>query len=238
MTSARHRVRANTHDSRIPAPTVRRLPVYLRVIELLGEAEAHSVSSEVLASLSGVSDAVVRRDMMHIHAGGIRGRGYPLGVLQLEISKVLGLHRDWALGVIGVGSLGSALVRYPGFRARGFNVAAGFDVDPQKIGSIVDHVRIHSMVDLSAVVQRLGISMVVIATPADAAVEAAEAAAEAGVGAILNFAPAVLPEVEGVTVRHVDLAVELEVLAYHARRTQRLYSSSTRIPAAIVQPDA
>jgi redox-sensing transcriptional repressor len=201
---------------KLPLPTIRRLPVYFRNLDSMASAGVASVSSVELASMSGVSHDLIRRDLWNLHISGIRGVGYPVQNLRLAIGRVLGLGREWAIGIVGMGNLGRALIGYGGFPAKGFRIRAGFDVDPQKIGMSIEDVPVYALTDIPTVALREALAMAVITTPRDSAQDAADAAISAGITSLLNFAPTVLRVPSGVIVRHVDVSIELEVLAFRA----------------------
>lgn len=202
----------------IPDATVARLPEYLRTLSRLAESGVSSVSSEELASAVGVRSAQLRKDLSHLGSYGVRGVGYDVEMLALEISRVLGLTQDWPVAIVGMGNLGHALASYSGFVTKGFRIVALFDDDPARHGELVQDVPIRPFCDLADVVARDTIAIGVIATPASAAQDVCDALVDAGVSSILNFAPAVLTVPAGVDMRKVDLSTELQILAFHAQR--------------------
>jgi redox-sensing transcriptional repressor len=202
---------------RIPEATVARLPVYLRILYDLATERVTSVSSEKLAELAGVNAAKVRKDLSYLGSYGTRGVGYEVDYLTFQMSRELGLTHDWPVVIVGAGNLGHALANYAGFNERGFPVAALFDVDPAKVGTAIGGIAVHHLDDLPDLVGADG-AIGVIATPAPAAQQAADRLVAAGVTAILNFAPMILNVPRGVTVRKVDLAVELQILSFYQRR--------------------
>jgi redox-sensing transcriptional repressor len=203
---------------RIPEATVARLPVYLRILVELAAERVPSVSSERLAELAGVNAAKVRKDLSHLGTYGTRGVGYEVEYLLYQMSQELGLNRQWPVVIVGAGNLGQALANYAGFDERGFSVAALVDVDPAKIGTQVHGVTVHHPDDLGSLVPVPGATIGVVATSAAGAQEAADRLVAAGVSSILNFAPVVLTVPRGVTVRRVDLAVELQILSFYEQR--------------------
>lgn len=202
----------------IPDATVARLPEYLRTLSRLAETGVVSVSSEELAGAVGVRSAQLRKDLSHLGSYGVRGVGYDVEMLALEISRVLGLTQDWPVAIVGMGNLGHALASYSGFATKGFRIVGLFDDDPQLHGEIVQGVKIRPFRDLKAVVARDTIAIGVITTPAPSAQAVCDVLVAAGVTSILNFAPTVLAVPEGVDVRKVDLSTELQILAFHAQR--------------------
>ncbi|MGD9989607.1 redox-sensing transcriptional repressor Rex [Pseudonocardia sp.] len=202
----------------IPEATVARLAVYLRMLGELAEQGADTVSSEELATASGVNSAKLRKDLSYIGSYGIRGVGYEVRSLHHQIERTLGLDEPQTVAVVGIGNLGHALAGYGGFGGRGFPVTALFDIDPDLVGIhingiLVDHVR-----DIARVCRERGVTIGLVATPGPAAQSVCDQLVAAGVRCILNFAPVVLQVPPQVEVRKVDLAVELQVLAFHVAR--------------------
>lgn len=209
-------------DRSIPEATVGRLPVYLRALVDLAEAGAGTVSSDELADAAGVNSAKVRKDLSHLGSYGTRGVGYDVAYLIHQIRRELGLTQHWAIVIVGIGNLGQALANYGGFAERGFRVAALVDADRARIGERVGDLEIAHVDDLPRLVEGFDIAIGVIATPAAAAQEVADRLTQAGVRSILNFAPAMITVPPGVSVRKVDLAVELQILAYYEQRKATL----------------
>ena len=177
-----------------------------------------SMSSEELAEFAGLNAAKVRKDLSYLGSYGTRGVGYEVEFLVYQIRRELGLTHDWPVVIVGAGNLGQALAGYNGFGDRGFPVGGIVDVDTAKVGSVVGGVRVRHIDELAQVVRSRGISIGVIATPGPAAQEAAEALVAAGVTSLLNFAPTVINVPPGISVRKVDLAVELQILSYYEQR--------------------
>jgi redox-sensing transcriptional repressor len=208
---------ADRSRRRIPEATVSRLPVYLRILYELAADRVTSVSSERLAELAGVNAAKVRKDLSYLGTYGTRGVGYEVEYLLYQMSRELGLTNDWPVVIVGAGNLGAALANYAGFGDRGFPVQALVDVDAAKVGSRINGIEVRHLDDLPALVSVEG-TIGVIATPAVAAQEAADRLVAAGVTSILNFAPVVLTVPREVTIRKVDLAVELQILSFYQQR--------------------
>jgi len=206
----------------IPEATVGRLPVYLRALVDLAEQGATTVSSEELAEAAGVNSAKVRKDLSHLGSYGTRGVGYDVAYLIHQIRRELGLTQHWPIVIAGIGNLGQALANYKGFGERGFRVSAMVDVDASKVGERVGDLLIHHVDDLPDLVREHDIAIGVIATPAAAVQDVADRFVEAGIRSILNFAPAMISVPPGVSVRKVDLAVELQILAFYEQRKATL----------------
>jgi len=206
----------------IPDATVARLPVYHRVLAALQEDGVTTVSSEELSLACGVTSAKLRKDLSHLGSYGTRGVGYDVEFLSYQIARELGITQPWGVVLVGVGNLGRALVSYRGFASRGFRIVGLIDAHPDVVGAQVaigdENHRVRAMADLREVVRVGNASIAVIATPADSAQEVCDRLVEAGITSILNFAPVVLSVPVGVEVRKVDLAVELQILAFHEQR--------------------
>jgi len=212
------RAHARRGERGIPEAAVARLPLYLRALGGLAEAGQSTVSSDELATASGVNSAKVRKDLSYLGSYGIRGVGYDVQLLVHLISRELGLTQDWAVLIVGVGNLGHALAGYGGFASRGFRVAGLVDADRSRVGETVGGVAVSHLDELEAIVRRESVSIGVIATPAVAAQSVCDRLVAAGVTSVLNFAPCVLAVPEQVDVRKVDLSIELQILAFHAQR--------------------
>lgn len=202
----------------IPDATVARLPEYLRALTDIAERGVSCVSSEELAAASGVRPTQLRKDLSHLGSYGVRGVGYEVEHLAVQISRALGFSEDWPVAIVGMGNLGRALAAYSGFVTGGFRVAALFDDDPALAGERMAGLAVTAMADLDRVVAAERISIGVIATPAASAQQACDALVAAGVESILNFAPVALVVPPQVHVRRVDLGTELHVLAFHRQQ--------------------
>ena len=216
----------------LPEATVARLPEYLRALHHLAEDGHDTVSSEGLAAAAGVNSAKLRKDLSHLGRTGTRGVGYDVTLLIDQIEQVLGLTHRRAVALVGVGNLGHALAGYAGFGSRGFRIAALFDADHDRVGEHINGLVVRHIDELPEVVEQESISIAVIATPAHAAQHVADRLVEAGVTSVLNFAPCVLNVPEGVDVRKVDLAIELQILSFHEHRKSAL----TALPVTVQKP--
>ena len=203
---------------RIPEATVARLPLYLRSLLEVADDGTPTISSERLAELSGVNAAKVRKDLSYLGSYGTRGVGYDVEYLLFQMSRELGLTHDWPVVIVGLGNLGHALANYAGFRERGFPVAALIDADPDVVGTQINGITVRHIDELPAVAADNPIAIGIIATPASAAQAVADRLIEAGVSSILNFAPTILAVPETVSLRKVDLAVELQILSFYQQR--------------------
>jgi len=197
---------------------VARLPVYLRALLEVAEVKTATISSERLAELAGVNAAKVRKDLSHLGSYGTRGVGYDVEFLLYQISRELGLTQDWPVVIVGIGNLGHALANYRNFSARGFRVVALLDSDPAKVGERVGDLVVRSLDDLEAIARSEHVAIGIIATPAAAAQDVADSLVKAGVTSILNFAPTVLSVPPHVSLRKVDLSIELQILSFYQQR--------------------
>ena len=215
----------NAHASArgvIPDATVSRLPMYHRSLLSLTARGVLLVSSEELAEASGVSSAKLRKDLSFLGSYGTRGVGYEVEFLLYQIARALGLTQVWPGVIVGIGNLGNALAGYPGFASRGFSVVGLFDTDPARVGETVTvagkEIVVSDISKLPQVVLSSGASIGVIATPETAAQEVCDVMVRNGITSILNFAPVLIEVPAGVDVRRVDLATELQILAFHEQR--------------------
>lgn len=198
----------------IAESTVRRLSLYLRFLEEFDARGQTTVSSGELARSGGTTSAQVRKDLSFFGSFGKRGLGYGVKDLTASIREILGLQRPWPIVIIGAGKIGAALAQYRGFTSRGFHVVGVYDADPTKVGTVLDRVTVRSDRELERDIAEHEPHIAVLAVPGDAAQEMVDRVAAAGIKAILSFAPAPLHAPEGVTLRAVNMATELEILAY------------------------
>ncbi|MEN3314832.1 MAG: redox-sensing transcriptional repressor [Acidimicrobiaceae bacterium] len=222
---------------RIPEATVARLPVYLRCLVELADLKTVTASSERLAEMGGVNAAKVRKDLSYLGSYGTRGVGYEVDNLILHISRILGLTQDWPVVIVGIGNLGHALAKYRGFAARGFRVVALVDADRSKVGEQLEGLEVRHLSELPQIAADEQVAIGIIATPAAAAQDVADQLVAAGVSSILNFAPAIVTVPPGVSVRKVDLSIELQILSYHQQRRGAVAESALRAAAALVAGD-
>jgi redox-sensing transcriptional repressor len=205
-------------DRSIPEATVGRLPVYLRALVEMAERGGATTSSEALAEAAGVNSAKVRKDLSYLGSYGTRGVGYDVAYLIHQVRRELGLTQHWPVLIAGAGNLGHALANYRGFSQRGFRLVALVDIDAAKVGEPIGEVTVESIDRLDEIVRREDVAIGIICTPAPAAQEVADRMVAAGIRSILNFASAVIGVPEHVSVRKVDLSLELQILAYYEQR--------------------
>ena len=199
---------------RIADSTVRRLSTYLRYLEELDAQAQATASSDELAQLCGTTPAQVRKDLSFFGSFGKRGLGYPVHELIGRLKEILGLQHEWPVIIIGAGKIGAALANYEGFLERGFRVVGVYDNSPQKIGTAWGGVTVRDISDLEGDIQRENALIAVLAIPADNAQDLVDRVVGAGIRAILNFAPAQLHVPADVSLKSVNMAMELEGLSF------------------------
>lgn len=199
----------------IPDIVISRLPVYLRALSYLQEQGYQKTSSRELGEKIGISPAQIRKDLSQFGEFGKQGTGYHIPFLIEKLREILHVNRVWDVAVVGMGDMGHALTRYQGFANRGFRVAMVFDSDPAKIGERVGDFIIQDAGDMVAAIRRAGIRIAMICVPASAAQEVADRLVEAGVKAILNYAPIHLSVPAGVRVQYIDPAIGLQRMTYY-----------------------
>jgi redox-sensing transcriptional repressor len=200
---------------KIPKATITRLSIYCRQLELLEFDGYRMVSSEKLAWLCQVNPAQVRKDLGYFGEFGVRGVGYDVRDLQVEIKKILAVNRGWNMGLVGIGNLGTALLKHQNFPDRGFRFVAAFDSAPDKIGKILSsNFIIRDVKDLKKTTKELNIDMGVISTPASGAQEVANNLVNANIHAILNFSPVQISAPDFCVVEHIDFTIKLDILTY------------------------
>jgi redox-sensing transcriptional repressor len=199
---------------KISESAVRRLSLYLRLLQEADAAGAETISSGELAERGGTTSAQVRKDLSLFGSFGKRGLGYSVQELLSRIRSILGLQSSWRVALVGAGKLGSALFSYRDFDARGFNIRAVFDSDPRKVGTQWGGLSIRADEEIDTLVRAEEIDIAIVAVPADAAQQVVDRLVKAGVRGILNFAPARLKVPPGVALKNVDVTLELEGLSF------------------------
>ncbi len=215
-----------TNPEQVPKAVVARLSLYLRELQQLLNDDKHTVSSQVLGARLGVTGAQVRKDFTYFGQFGYPGVGYRCSELVAEIKRILGTDETWPVALIGCGNLGQALLGYRGFQNQGFQVVGAFDILPELIGTQLADLTVQNIEQLPEWVEREKISLVILAVPASAANEAVEVILRSGVTGILNFAPVTLKLPKRIQVVGVDLAIELEQLAFGV--AQSLHSTKSQ----------
>ena len=203
-----------------PKAVVGRLSLYLRQLELFERQGLTTVSSRRLGAALGIGDAQVRKDLAFFGQFGYPGVGYRIEELGQSLRRVMGIDHEWPLALVGLGNLGRALLKYRGFRARGFRVAALFDNDPKKVGHNHNGLAVEPIDACARVLAERHITLAVLSVPAEAAQHVADHLIAAGIVGILNFAPVTLALPPHVNIVAVDLSVQLENLAYLVANTE------------------
>lgn len=208
---------SDSASPRLPKAVSQRLSLYLRHLEALEQAQKTTVSSSQLARALGLTAAQVRKDLAYFGQFGFPGVGYKVANLIQEVRRILGTDRTWPVALVGAGNLGTALLRYRGFAKQGFEIVAVFDADPKVAGKTLSGVTVHPVAELPRVCRERAIRLAILAVPVTAAQDVAQRLAQAGIRGILNFAPVRLDLPESVRVLPVDLALQLEQLAFRVR---------------------
>lgn len=208
----------------IAESTVRRLSLYLRFLEEFEAQGQATISSGELALSGGTTSAQVRKDLSFFGSFGKRGLGYDVRDLIGSIRQILGLHRTWSVVIIGAGKIGAALAQYRGFTNRGFNVVGVYDKDPARVGTMLGEITVRSDADFDSDVQRLKPQIAVLCVPGEVAQSVVDRVTDAGITAVLNFAAAQIHVPNGVTMRAVNMATELEILAFGLSHPEELAS--------------
>ncbi len=188
--------------------------MYLRYLEDLDTRGQQTASSDELAHLCGTTPAQVRKDLSFFGSFGKRGLGYPVHELTAHLREILGLEREWKVIIVGAGKIGAALANYRGFRQRGFTIVGVYDNDPKKVGQPWGEAIVRSMDELPRDVAREEASIAVLAIPSENAQAVVDLVVNAGVRAILNFAPAQITVPPHVSLKSVNMAMELEGLSF------------------------
>ena len=199
----------------IPDIVIGRLPLYLRALSRLTLEGAKITSSHELGKRLGISSAQIRKDLSHFGEFGKQGTGYQVDYLTEQLRQILKVDKEWRVALVGVGDLGRALAHYNGFRDRGFRITMLFDNDPAKVGTMLDGFQIYDVAQMKDLIRQHGITLAMIAVPAEAAQQVADALVAAGVRGLLNYAPINIAVPEGVKVQYIDPVVHLQRITYY-----------------------
>jgi redox-sensing transcriptional repressor len=205
---------AHTPVRRIADSTVRRLSLYLRFLEESAQRGVVTISSDELARRGGTTSAQVRKDLSFFGSFGKRGLGYSVPELTDSLREILGLRREWRVIIVGAGKIGTALAQYRGFRQRGFRVIAVYDRDPKKVGTEWDAMVVRDMATIVEDIAKEEPDIAVLTTPGEEAQAVVNQLIGAGIRALLNFAPVQLQVPADVTLKNVNMAMELEGLSF------------------------
>jgi redox-sensing transcriptional repressor len=199
----------------IPDIVIGRLPLYLRTLSRLTLEGVKITSSHELGRRLGISSAQIRKDLSHFGEFGKQGTGYQIEYLTDQLRRILKVDKEWKVALVGVGDLGRALAHYNGFRDRGFRITMLFDNDPAKVGTMLDGFQIYDSSQMKDLIRQHGITLAMIAVPAEAAQKVSDALVSAGVRGLLNYAPINLAVPEGVKVQYIDPVVHLQRITYY-----------------------
>jgi redox-sensing transcriptional repressor len=212
--------------SQVPDIVIGRLPLYLRALSEAETAGREIISSQELGTRLGISAAQIRKDLSHFGEFGKQGTGYHIKFLSQQLSRILHVDGVWDVVLVGVGDLGRAVANYKGFLQRGFRIVAIYDNDPQKIGGHVGHFTIRDSKHLAEDVRQAQIRVAMLAVGASSAQEVAEELVEAGVQAILCYAPTSLVLPEHIYVEHTDPVVHLQRMTYYLSPNENGFHAS------------
>lgn len=201
--------------SNIPDIVIGRLPIYLRALTRLADESRDVTSSHELGQILGISSAQIRKDLSHFGGFGKQGTGYQINYLIEQLRQVLKVNREWEVAVVGAGDLGRAIAHYRGFKDRGFRIVSVFDSAPDKVGKKVGDFTIQSIELAPKFIAERGIRIAMIAVPAPHAQAVADMLIEAGIRAILNYAPISLNVPDGVRVQYIDPVAHLQRMTYY-----------------------
>ncbi len=206
---------AHINSAKVPIPTLERLATYLRFLIDLEQSNVDTISSAEVEKQTGINAAQFRKDLSYFGEFGKPGVGYNVSDLQNRIARILKVDVDQKVVLVGAGNLGSALVGYPGLKEHRFNLVAVFDNNYGKIGKPLWNLEINDVAAIKDINQKLRARIGILAVPTNAAQRVADLMVEAGIDAILNFAPLLLRVPSHVFVRNVSFLQELAVLSYH-----------------------
>jgi redox-sensing transcriptional repressor len=198
-----------------PDIVVGRLPIYLRALTFMAEEGQEITSSQELSEKLGISSAQIRKDLSHFGEFGKQGTGYEITYLRDQLKRILHVERTWPVALVGYGDLGHALANYAGFAPKGFEIVAVFDNAPHKIGQQVAGKDVMDLSELPRVVREQNIRVAIIAAPSSAAQEAADMLVEAGIKALLNYAPINISVPTNIQVQYIDPAAHLQHMTYY-----------------------
>ncbi len=198
-----------------PDMVIARLPLYLRTLTYLQQGNVAVTSSQELGVQLGLSPAQIRKDLSYFGKFGKQGTGYDVSHLRAQLEKILGVDRQWPMVLVGAGALGQAIMHYGGFRERGFYIAGVFDSDPTKIGQETAGYRVQPPERIASLVEELGVRIGIVAVPSEAAQAVVDELVQAGLSAILNYAPISLVVPARVQVQQIDPVVHLQHMAYY-----------------------
>jgi redox-sensing transcriptional repressor len=199
----------------IPDIVIGRLPIYLRALQQMLQEGRQVTSSQELGERLGISAAQIRKDLSQFGEFGKQGTGYNIEYLAKQVREILKVDKVWDVVIVGAGDIGSALAGYSGFSERGFKIRMIFDNSPNRIGQQHGEFTIKDSAAIKQELQGAGIKMAMIAVPAAQAQSVADQLVEAGVKAILSYAPVNLTVPAGVRVQNIDPSIHLQRMTYY-----------------------
>ena len=202
-------------QSDIPDIVIGRLPLYLRALRRLQQEEAAVTSSHELGRRLDISSAQIRKDLSHFGGFGKQGTGYQIKFLIDQLQEVLQVNQEWLVAVVGAGNLGIAISHYRGFQDRGFRIAHLFDISPHKIGQRIGEFVVQPVSALDEIIGEEGIKIAMLAVPAEDAQAVADQLVEAGVQAILNYAPININVPADVQIQYIDPVTHLQHMTFY-----------------------
>lgn len=202
---------------KISESTIHRLSLYFRALSVLEREHCETVSSKELARREKLTPAQVRKDLSFFGSFGTRGLGYSVPDLRSKIASILGIDRIWRVALVGIGNIGSAMVSYKEFQKQGFKIVKLFDNDQRKIGSNHKGIKVSDISNIKEEIKEAEIQMVILSVPATVAQYIVDDIVEAGVKAILNFAPINLRVPDNVYLCNENMSMELEYLSFNLR---------------------
>lgn len=199
----------------IPDIVIGRLPVYLRALTRMLNQGRQVTSSQELGERLGISAAQIRKDLSQFGEFGKQGTGYDIEFLTKKIQEILKVNRIWDVAVVGAGDVGHALANYGGFNKRGFRITRIFDNDPEKIGKDFNDIRVIDIKDMKKEIKKSGLKIAMLTVPAEVAQDIVDDLVDAGIQAILNYAPVNLNVPTNVRVQYIDPAVHLQNMTFY-----------------------
>jgi len=200
---------------KIPDIIIGRLPVYLRALQRMADNGIKTTSSQELGEHVGISAAQIRKDISQFGEFGKQGTGYSIAYLLDKLKEILKVDRRWEVALVGAGDMGHALARYQGFTNRGFQIVMVFDNDKEKVGQKIDAFTIEDTDKMVERIKSAGVKIAMLTVPAPAAQLVADKLTQAGVKAILNYAPISLNVPHNVKVQYIDPATHLQRMTYY-----------------------
>ena len=201
--------------SSVPDIVVGRLPLYLRALTQMAASGKEITSSQELGERLGISSAQIRKDLSQFGEFGKQGTGYNIAYLSDQLRRILKVDRIWDVALVGIGDLGRAIAHYAGFVDRGYRVVAVFDNDPDKVGTQIGPLTVEHTQRILEVVRARRITVAMLAVPRDAAQEVTDRLVEAGVHAILCYAPTSVHVPKGVHVQYIDPVLHMQRMTYY-----------------------